>query len=180
MNTTINTAQNKINLGMVRISGTIGDSIVDGPGLRFVIFAQGCFRKCKGCHNPESFDLKGGKKIFASSLLKTIDSNPLIFGVTFSGGEPFLQAEVFWKIAKACHKRGLDVITYTGYTIEEFLKNLDSIPFAKELLEETDTLVDGPFVLNQKSLLRFRGSKNQRFIDSRASLKEGRVVEKIL
>ncbi len=166
-------------MAKLRLAGVIRESIVDGPGIRLVVFAQGCPHRCPGCHNPETHDPAGGYDSSTENILAAAALNPLLKGVTFSGGDPFLQAEAFAGLARALHERGLDVITYTGYTIEQLLAGLERHPGWRALLEETDTLVDGPFLLEQKSLmLRFRGSKNQRVIDPQASLVEGRAVEK--
>ena len=166
-------------MAKLRLAGVIRESIVDGPGIRLVVFAQGCPHRCPGCHNPETHDPAGGYDSSTENILAAAALNPLLKGVTFSGGDPFLQAEAFAGLARALHERGLDVITYTGYTIEQLLAGLERHPGWRALLEETDTLVDGPFLLVQKSLmLRFLGSKNQRVIDPQASLVEGRAVEK--
>ena len=166
-------------MAKLRLAGVIRESIVDGPGIRLVVFAQGCPHRCPGCHNPETHDPAGGYDSSTENILAAVAQNPLLKGVTFSGGDPFLQAEAFAELARALHERGLDVITYTGYTIEQLLAGLERHPDWRALLEETDTLVDGPFLLEQKSLmLRFRGSKNQRVIDPQASLAEGRAVGK--
>ncbi len=163
----------------IRLSGIIRESIVDGPGIRMVVFAQGCKHNCYGCHNPDTHDLLGGYEVNIDKILKAVDENPLLQGVTFSGGEPFLQAGIFAKLAKEIHKKNLDVIVYTGYTIEQLLAGLDTNPGWKELLNETDTLVDGPFIMEQKSLMiKFRGSKNQRVIDPKQSLIQNMAVEK--
>ncbi len=166
---------------LLRISGIEPESIVDGPGLRFVIFSQGCKHHCKGCHNPSTFDLNGGRLIEIGDIIRDIEKNPLLTGVTFSGGEPFLQAEAFSKIAKCCHEMGLDVISYTGYTFENLLAGFNENPAWKTLLENIDLLIDGPFIEEKKSLmLLFRGSSNQRILDMKASLKEGKPIIKDL
>lgn len=163
----------------LRLAGVIRESIVDGPGIRMVVFAQGCPHRCPGCHNPESHDPNGGYDSSVERILEAIKRNPMLTGVTLSGGDPFVQAEEMAVLAKEVHALGLNVITYTGYTMEELLQHLDDQPGWRHLLEETDTLVDGPFRLAEKTLmLRFRGSRNQRVIDPAASLKEGRAVEK--
>lgn len=166
---------------LLRISGIISESIVDGPGIRFVIFSQGCKHHCKGCHNPSTFDLNGGRLIKIDDIMCEVKKNPLLKGVTFSGGEPFLQAKAFSEIAKCCHKIGLDVISYTGYTFEDLLSGFDENPEWKTLLENIDILIDGPFIEEKKSLmLLFRGSSNQRILDVKASLKECKPVIKDL
>ncbi len=162
----------------IRLAGVVRESIVDGPGIRFVVFAQGCPHGCDGCHNPKSHDPEGGYSIETEKLLEEIEKNPLLSGVTLSGGEPFLQAGALASLAAAIRARGLSVVTYTGYTLEELLEGLNK-PGWRDLLLNTDTLVDGRFVLSERDLtLRFRGSKNQRVIDPAASVREGRTVEK--
>lgn len=157
------------------------ESIVDGPGIRFVIFAQGCLRHCKECHNPSTFDLDGGTLWKIEDIMGKIKENPLLQGVTFSGGEPFLQAESFIKVAKQCHELGLNVLSYTGYTFEQLVSGFPSHPDWKELLENIDILIDGPFLKEYKSLLLlFRGSSNQRILDVKASLKNRKSVIKQL
>ena len=146
----------------LRLSGIVNDSIVDGPGLRYTIFTQGCPHKCPGCHNPQTHDFDGGYIENIDNLLKDIKSNPLLNGVTFSGGEPFCQAKVLSVLADEIHKLGLDIVTYTGFTFEELYNNKEYL----ELLKRTDILIDGPFKIDLKSLdCRFRGSTNQRIID---------------
>ena len=166
-------------MSTLRIAGIIRESIVDGPGIRFVVFSQGCTHKCKGCHNPETHDIKSGYEISINKILEEIKKDPLVSGVTFSGGDPFLQAKEFAALAEEIHKLGLNIITYTGYTIEQLINGLDTNPYWKRLLLQTDTLIDGPFILEKKSLmLRFRGSDNQRIIDPKESIEKGYAVEK--
>ena len=161
----------------LRIAGTINDSIVDGPGIRFTIFTQGCPHNCKGCHNPQTHDFDGGELVDTDTLLEKIKSNPLLDGVTFSGGEPFCQAQTLAALGAEVKKLGMNVITYTGYTFEQLYKDRDKNGW-EELLAVTDYLIDGPFILEQKDWeIKFRGSSNQRYIDCQASLKEGRAVE---
>ncbi|GHU90870.1 anaerobic ribonucleoside-triphosphate reductase activating protein [Clostridia bacterium] len=141
----------------MRIAGIVDDSIVDGEGLRLAIFFQGCEHRCAGCHNPETHDLGGGFEITLDEVKARIDGNPLLDGVTLSGGEPFLQETAAIAVAAYAHSRGLNVWCYTGYTIEQLTN--------RELLEHIDVLVDGPFILEQRSLeLDFRGSLNQRVL----------------
>lgn len=163
----------------VRIAGTVNDSIVDGNGIRFTIFTQGCPHQCKGCHNPQTHDFNGGIIVSEEELLKKIKANPLLDGVTFSGGEPFCQAAALASIGKKIHSMGnLDIVTYTGYTFEELTKNFDKHPEWKELLEETDILIDGRFEESLKSYnIRFRGSTNQRYLDAKESLRQNIPIE---
>ena len=158
----------------IRIFGIAEDSIVDGPGLRLAVFTQGCPHHCPGCHNPDSHDPEGGRMGTTEEILEMLDDNPLLDGITLSGGEPFLQPEPCRLLAEATHERGLNVWCYTGYTYEALL---GSGPAHRALLDAVDVLVDGPFVLEKRSLeLKFRGSSNQRLIDVPASLKAGNVV----
>lgn len=163
----------------IRIAGISPESIVDGPGIRLVVFSQGCPHKCLGCHNPESHDPKAGTIIGIEEILEEVRSNPLLDGITLSGGEPFLQAEALVDLAKEVKKMGLDIITYTGYSFEELVREQDKRKGWRELLSLTDLIVDGRFILDQRNLLlTFRGSENQRIIDVVKSLKEGRVIER--
>ena len=159
----------------LRIAGIVNDSIVDGPGLRYTIFTQGCPHHCEGCHNPQTHPFKGGKKVRQKKICKEIQKNPLLYGVTFSGGDPMSQAKELLPIAKFVKEQGLELACYTGYVYEQLVGG--SVPYAKELLSYIDILIDGKFVLSQKSLnLKFKGSANQRTIDVQASLKKGEVV----
>lgn len=161
----------------LRIAGTVNDSIVDGPGIRFTIFTQGCPHNCKGCHNPQTHDFNGGELIDTDALLVKVKENPLLDGVTFSGGEPFCQAEALASLGKQIKALGLNIITYTGYTFEHLIDHQNENGWG-ELLKITDFLIDGPFILEQKDWeIKFRGSSNQRYIDCQESLKQGRAVE---
>ena len=145
----------------MRIAGIVNDSIVDGPGLRLAIFAQGCPHHCPGCHNPESHDFAGGSDMDTEKIIARMDANPLLDGITLTGGEPFEQPAACRILADAAHARGLNVWAYSGYTFEQ----LCAVPEKRRLLEACDVLVDGPFLLAERSLdLRFRGSKNQRVL----------------
>lgn len=161
----------------LKVAGIVKESIVDGPGIRLVVFSQGCPHNCLGCHNPESHSFKGGKLIEIDEILELINENPLLDGITFSGGEPFEQPEVFSILAKKVKKLGLNIVTYTGYTYEEILDRVDLTLEWKKLLYTTDILVDGKFEIGKKNLmLRFKGSSNQRIIDVKKSLKEKKTV----
>lgn len=162
----------------LRLAGVIRESIVDGPGIRMTVFGQGCPHHCKGCHNPETHDPNGGYISYPENILKAVDENPLLQGVTFSGGEPFSQAEAFAELGAEIKKRKLHIMTYSGYTFEQILEGIEKgNPGWRELLFVTDILVDGRFVLEERSLnLLFRGSKNQRLINVRKSLEEGKAV----
>lgn len=161
----------------LQLSGTANDSIVDGPGLRFTIFVQGCPHRCKGCHNPQTHVFDGGTPSDTDELLERIKRNPLLDGVTFSGGEPFCQALPLAEIGRKIHDLHLNIITYTGFTFEELYERRSEEGIG-ELLAVTDYLIDGPFIEAQKSYqLQFRGSANQRILDCRKSLETGRAVE---
>lgn len=155
----------------IRVAGFEPESIVDGEGIRFVIFTQGCPHHCKGCHNPESHDFDGGTEYDTADIIEMIKANPLITGITLSGGEPFCQPEACLEIAIEAHKMNLDVWCYTGYVFEDLYSNI--------LLNEVDVLVDGKFIEFQKSLsLKFIGSFNQRVIDVQESFKALRPILK--
>ena len=159
---------------MLNLSGIVGDSIVDGPGIRTTIFCQGCPHHCPGCHNPETWDFGCGTDMAVEDIVSIVRSNPLCRGVTFSGGEPFAQAEAFAKLAKLLKEKGYEVASYSGYTFEELLTGSEA---QKSLLKAIDILIDGPFLMQEKSLeLIFRGSRNQRILDAKKSLAEGRAV----
>ncbi len=161
----------------IRLFGLADDSIVDGPGLRFAIFTQGCYHNCEGCHNPNSHDVNGGYDEDTDTIIEKIKSNPLLDGVTLSGGEPFLQAKPLTLIASAAKESGLNVMAYTGYTFEELIKGANEENGWYELLKKLDLLVDGKFVLKERSIeLNFKGSKNQRILNVPESLKEGKAV----
>ncbi len=159
---------------MIRLYGTVNDSIVDGPGLRYVVFTQGCPHHCKGCHNPNSHDLLGGYLVDMKDLLLEIDKNSLLDGITISGGEPFIQAKNLISFIKEIKKRHLHIMIYSGYTFEEIMSlGKDE----RELLSLCDTLVDGRFIQSQRSLsLRYKGSLNQRIIDVSLSLQKRKII----
>lgn len=165
-------------LSDIRVANIVEESIVDGYGLRLVVFAQGCRRHCKGCHNPKTWRLNSGYKISVSKIANMMSKNPLIEGITFSGGEPLLQPKPFKRLAVLTHNMGLNVMCYTGYTFEDLLEKGKC--FTKnifELLLNIDFLVDGEFKEEERTLLlNFKGSKNQRIIDVQRSLKKGRTV----
>lgn len=156
----------------LRICGIEPESIVDGEGIRFVVFVQGCPHRCLGCHNPESLPFEGGEVVDIEALLSQIGENPLLSGVTFSGGEPFCQPVPLAELARQVHRTGLNVTTYTGFVYEDLLNMRN--PEINALLEQTDVLIDGPFVLAERDLtLPFRGSRNQRIL----RLAAGRLLE---
>ena len=162
---------------VIRLYGLVTDSIVDGPGYRVSVFTQGCPHHCPGCHNPESHDPAGGTLWALSEVEKKFTGNPLLSGITLSGGEPFEQPGPCAWLARRAHEKGLNVWAYTGYLYEQLLARAEREPEVAALLHETDVLVDGPFIEAKKNLsLRFRGSENQRLIDVPASLAAGEVI----
>ena len=160
----------------IKIAGIVEESIVDGPGIRFVIFTQGCPHKCVGCHNPQTHDFNMDRYENIDKLAQKIDENPLLSGITLSGGEPFLQPLELVKLIEKIKNKNLNVITYTGFTYEQLIQSKNKNVL--ELLNKTDILIDGKFILELKDEnLMFRGSSNQRAIDVKRSIKENRIVE---
>lgn len=158
----------------IRINGYVNDSIVDGPGLRFALFTQGCPHACPSCHNPQTHDLLGGRVADTGEIIALMRENPLLSGLTLSGGEPMLQPEACLLLAREARAMGLDVWVYSGYVYEDLLEMGEAV---NQLLAACDVLVDGPFILDQRSLtLPFRGSRNQRLIDLKASREAGQAV----
>ncbi len=161
----------------IRIAGTVQDSIVDGPSLRYVIFTQGCPHRCEGCHNPETHDFSGGRLTDTDTLFEECAENPLTRGVTFSGGEPFCQAEALYRLGLRFKERGLNLMAYSGWTFEQLTEKAKTEEYVGRLLSILDILVDGRFELSERSLmLPYRGSSNQRIIDVQKSLAENCVT----
>ncbi|GAB6087062.1 anaerobic ribonucleoside-triphosphate reductase activating protein [Alkaliphilus crotonatoxidans] len=161
----------------MRIAGIAGESIVDGPGIRLVVFAQGCRHRCGGCHNPQTHSFTGGYEVTIEEVIEKVRQNPLLDGLTLSGGDPFEQALAFGGLAGAVKDLGLNVVTYTGYTMEVLLSQRHRRRGWNELLNNTDLLVDGKFEADQiRADLRFIGSANQRIINVKESLVKGRIV----
>ena len=145
----------------MKVMNILHDSVVDGEGLRTVIFFAGCPHHCRGCHNPSSWNMDNGTEMSIDEIMVEIESNPLT-DVTFSGGEPFFQAEEVAKLAERIRKLGKNIWVYSGYTYEEIVKD----PCKRELLNHCNVLVDGPFKMEERNLsLTFRGSNNQRIIE---------------
>ncbi len=180
---------------LLDLSGIEAESIVDGPGIRFAVFCQGCPHDCPGCHNPSTHSFGTGTRVLVSRLLQEIDKDPILKGVTFSGGEPFCQASAFAELGRGVKERDLDLVIFTGYRYEELLglagydlygKKVDAAAEGttwagpediKALLDMCDILVDGRFILAERDLtLKFRGSANQRLIDMNETRKQGKVV----
>lgn len=158
----------------VRLASNLqSDSIVDGDGIRTVIWFQGCKHHCKECQNPETWNFDGGMEVDIEDIKEQLKKLKYQTGITLSGGDPFFQASAATEIAKFAHSIGLNVWTYTGFTYDEIINANDE---KMELLKNTDALVDGRFEIDKKSLAcKFRGSTNQRVIDVKKSLEEGGV-----
>lgn len=163
---------------IIRLAGMVGDSIVDGPGLRFTLFVQGCPHRCEGCHNPETHDFSAGRDADADKIYAKIRKNPMIKGVTFSGGEPFCQAAALAYLAEKLKTDGYHLLSFTGFTFEQLLKMSESDEGVKKLLPLLDVIIDGKFDISQRSLdLKYKGSRNQRTLDVPKSLAAGKAVE---
>lgn len=172
---------------MVRIASIEKESIVDGEGIRYTIFTQGCNHNCLGCHNPKTHDFKGGYEVDDIEIFNDILENPLLDGITLSGGDPFFQAKQLIRLVKSVKENGYTVWAYTGFTFEEFLKYINKEPCDKrindsmiDILKYIDVVVDGPFILDKRTVeALYRGSTNQRLIDVNKSLDNNKVVEYI-
>lgn len=161
----------------IRLYGLVTDSIVDGPGYRTAIFAQGCPHACNGCHNPDSHPAEGGTLWLLDDVEKKFTNNPLLSGITLSGGEPFWQPAPCAELARRAHAKNLNVWTFSGFTYEQLLAKAQEDEAVAELLLQTDVLVDGTFVLAKRSLeLQFCGSSNQRLIDLKQTREQGQMV----
>ncbi|MBQ8700106.1 MAG: anaerobic ribonucleoside-triphosphate reductase activating protein [Acidaminococcaceae bacterium] len=164
-------------MSTVRISGSKKHSSVNGPGVRYVLFFQGCPHHCPGCQNPETHDPVGGTERNVADVIQEILQTKYLDGLTFSGGDPLLQPEAVIEIARAAKNAGLNIWLYTGWTFEQIQKGAAGEK-AKEALTQLDVLVDGPFVEKLKTgNAIWRGSDNQRLIDVERSLAEGSVIE---
>ena len=162
----------------IRLAGEITtDSVVDGEGIRSVVWCQGCIHNCPGCHNPLTHSFESGILKDVSEVCEEISRLEFQDGITLSGGDPLCQIDACLEIAKFCQGIGLNVWCYTGYKIEELLKRSQKEMKLKELLENIDVLVDSPFVLELKSFdVPFRGSSNQRLINAKESVMKNEVV----
>lgn len=165
----------------MRIAGVIRESIVDGPGIRFVLFFQGCPHKCEGCHNKSTWDIDGGYLCEVEKIVDEVKRNPLLNGITYSGGEPFLQIDAMLQINKqlsAFVGDNFNYMAYTGFTYEELQDMSKYNPKITEILGQLDYLVDGRFIEEKRDLTgMFKGSSNQRFIDLNLTEKRGTVIE---
>ena len=158
----------------IRVAGIVNDSITDGPGLRLTLFVQGCERHCPGCHNKSALPLDGGILYNPDEIMDIIRKNPMLSGVTFSGESRCFRQRLF-ALAQMIRDAGLDLAIYTGYTFEELLMQDDAAVL--KLLSLANILIDGPFILEKRSLnLSFRGSSNQRILNLEESLKQGMAV----
>lgn len=158
----------------IRLAGVKDDSLIDGPGLRFVVFFQGCPFACPGCHNPDTWDKDGGYTSSTSDVQKLWQNNFLLDGITFSGGEPFKQPEALLNLIVRAKKDNLNVTIYTGFTYENLVAKND--PTINEILMRADFLIDGPFIVAEKAEVLYRGSKNQRIINLKKSLQSNKVT----
>jgi len=162
---------------IIKVAGFQAESIVDGPGIRFTVFLQGCSHRCQGCHNPETHDPAGGSEFSVSEILTRLNYATDIDGVTLSGGEPFEQVTPAAFLAKKISELGYNLVIYSGYTFEELSRKANHDQDVRSLLQAGNILVDGPFMLAEKDLtLAYRGSKNQRLIDLPQALREGKPV----
>lgn len=161
----------------VRLSGILSESLANGEGLRQVIFSQTCYHNCKGCFNPETHSPHGGQWFNTNDVISTLKANPLLNGVTFSGGDPFEQAVAFAHIAHSIRRPSFTVWCYTGYTYDYLLTHQSTKPGWKTLLNNIDVLIDGPFeeALHDANL-KYRGSSNQRIIDLPTTLRTGTLT----
>lgn len=159
----------------IRLSGICPNSLVNGEGMRKVYFAQGCKHNCKGCFSPFTHNFNGGEeRELDDEIIETLQ-DPLIKGVTFSGGDPFEQADEFNYMANVFKYSNLSIWCYTGYTFEEIMNSDDNDKI--KLLQNVDVLVDGKFMEEYvEEGLRYRGSKNQRIIDVQRTICEGKIV----
>lgn len=156
---------------LIRIAGLVPESFVDGSGIRYAVFMQGCRRRCAGCHNPATHDIQGGYLVDTAEIIADFRRNKLLSGITLSGGEPLLQIPAATELARAAKFFGLNVWLYTGFTFETLPDD------ARPLLKFVDVIVDGAFDIAQRDLdLQFRGSRNQRIIDVKKTLACGEVV----
>ena len=170
------------NNGFIRLAADLqSDSIVDGPGLRTVIWTQGCSHNCPGCQNPTTHDFNGGGLVELELVKEAIDELEYQTGITFSGGDPMFQPEACTDLAAYCKNKGYNIWVYTGFTYEQLIKLSENKPIYREFLNYIDVLVDGKFIQEEKNLnLLFRGSNNQRILDMKETLKENKAIDFIL
>lgn len=161
----------------VKIAGAKKHSSVNGPGVRYVLFMQGCSHHCPGCQNPETHDISEGVEMSVDEVVSDILATRYLDGLTLSGGDPLFQPEASLEIAKRVKETGLDIWLYSGWTFEQIMDGKAG-QTAKEVISFIDVLVDGPFVeaLRSEDVI-WRGSSNQHLIDVQKSLKNGYRVE---
>lgn len=169
-------------MALLKVAGFAKNSVVDGPGIRYTIFTQGCYHNCEGCHNPQTHSPVGGYFANTDDIYEEIIKNKTYNGITFSGGEPFLQADALADLAIKINRTKtyeFDIICYSGFTYEE-IQNIikEGCLSYSRLLSNIDYLIDGKFDKDKASLdCKWRGSTNQRIIDVRKSLQSGQIVE---
>ena len=166
-------------MSKIRLAGYVDDSIVDGPGIRFTIFTQGCAHHCFNCHNPETWDFDKGKDVDIDELISKIKRNPLLQGITLSGGDPLYQVNACLELVKKVKELNsdLDIIIYTGFTFEELAINFKKNNDLLSLLKLSDILIDGKYEDSLRDLtLKFRGSSNQRVINLKKTFLEEKIV----
>lgn len=161
----------------IRIANVIDDSIVDGPGIRMTIFFQGCAHNCEGCFNKETWDFNGGHLCDIEKIYDAAMKNPLLQGITLSGGDPIYQVSGALKLVNLFKNTDLDIMVYTGFTYEELLEMSKNNEDLQAFLQKIDYLVDGKFDINKKDIgLKFRGSSNQRIIDIKKTILNNKII----
>ena len=162
---------------LIRLAGIAENSLVNGKGLRKVFFSQGCSHHCEGCFNQHTWEFAGGRMFDMDELVQKVKYEPFLDGVTFSGGDPFQQADKFAYLAKKLHEANINIWAYTGYTFEELMKLAQTNPHIKQMINNVDVIVDGRFMKDKMSEnLKYCGSSNQRVIDVKSSLNENKII----
>lgn len=162
---------------LIRLAGIAENSLVNGKGLRKVFFSQGCSHHCEGCFNQHTWEFAGGRMFDMDELVQKVKDEPFLDGVTFSGGDPFQQADKFAYLAKKLHEANINIWAYTGYTFEELMKLAQTNPNIKQMINNVDVIVDGRFMKDKMSEnLKYCGSSNQRVIDVKSSLNENKII----
>ena len=162
---------------LIRLAGIAENSLVNGKGLRKVFFSQGCSHHCEGCFNQHTWEFAGGRMFDMDELVQKVKDEPFLDGVTFSGGDPFQQADKFAYLAKKLHEANINIWAYTGYTFEELMKLAQTNPHIKQMINNVDVIVDGRFMKDKMTEnLKYCGSSNQRVIDVKSSLNENKII----
>ena len=162
---------------LIRLAGIAENSLVNGKGLRKVFFSQGCSHHCEGCFNQHTWEFAGGRMFDMDELVQKVKDEPFLDGVTFSGGDPFQQADKFAYLAKKLHEANINIWAYTGYTFEELMKLAQTNPYIKQMINNVDVIVDGRFMKDKMSEnLKYCGSSNQRVIDVKSSLNKNKII----